>query len=103
MRNETHTFQPDFYLTCCREVLRPQPLLDYDSGGVANSVYWKLLPGLRHTNPGFETCIAVRHRDYKWLGATGKVHRCGGRAQAACATHKQHDMKRQTQAGPSLH
>ncbi|WIA17400.1 hypothetical protein OEZ85_014256 [Tetradesmus obliquus] len=58
-----------------REVLRPQPLLDYDRGGVANSVYWKLLPGLRHNNPGFEACIAVRHREYKWLGATGKVYR----------------------------
>jgi hypothetical protein len=61
-----------------REVLRPQPLLDYDRGGVANSVYMNLLPGLRRTNPGFETCIAVRHKDYKWLGATGKVYRCGG-------------------------
>jgi hypothetical protein len=61
-----------------REVLRPQPLLDYDSGGVANSVYWKLLPGLRRNNPGFESCIAVRHREYKWLGATGKVYRCAG-------------------------
>ncbi|KAF6254409.1 alkaline-phosphatase-like protein [Scenedesmus sp. NREL 46B-D3] len=58
-----------------REVLRPQPLLNYDNGGVANSVYWKLLPGLRQTNPGFEACIAVRHREYKWLGATGKVYR----------------------------
>lgn len=61
----------------CREVLRPQPLFDYDKGGVPNSVYWKLLPGLKSSNPGFEMCIAVRHKDYKWLGATGKVYRCG--------------------------
>ncbi|KAF8058413.1 hypothetical protein HT031_005537 [Scenedesmus sp. PABB004] len=61
-----------------REIVRPQPLLDYDTGGVPNVVYAAMLPGLRRHNPGFEPCIAVRYKDWKWLGSTNKVYRLAG-------------------------
>ncbi|KAF8072774.1 MAP1D [Scenedesmus sp. PABB004] len=47
-----------------RTVLKPQPLLDYDTGGVDGQ--------------GFARCFGVRYKDFKWLGATGKVYRLPG-------------------------
>lgn len=44
-----------------RKVLRSQPLLDFDKGGVDGA--------------GFKRCIGARYRDYKWLGETNKVYR----------------------------
>lgn len=44
-----------------RKVLKPQQLLDYYKGGVDGQ--------------GFEKCVAVRWKDYKWVGATGKVYK----------------------------
>jgi arylsulfatase A-like enzyme len=44
-----------------RQVLKPQPLLDYDNGGVDGK--------------GFARCIGIRYKDYKWLGESGKVYK----------------------------
>ncbi|KAF8072531.1 hypothetical protein HT031_000191 [Scenedesmus sp. PABB004] len=74
-----------------REVLRPQPLFDYDTGGMLHSVYGKLLPELLlHHNasaPGFEACIAVRQGDYKWVGATRTLYRLtnGSHVELPCS------------------
>lgn len=65
----------------CREVVRPQTLLDYDQGGMLNHIYgklWWLQAQSAHpisNNPGFEVCIAVRFKDYKWVGLNNKVYR----------------------------
>jgi hypothetical protein len=48
-------------LSADRTVLKPQPLLSYDTGGVDGR--------------GFARCMAVRWRNYKWIGETGKVYR----------------------------
>ncbi|KAF6259251.1 alkaline-phosphatase-like protein [Scenedesmus sp. NREL 46B-D3] len=47
-----------------RQVLKPQPLLDYDTGGVDGR--------------GFARCIGIRYKDYKWIGDTGKVYKFEG-------------------------
>jgi arylsulfatase A-like enzyme len=44
-----------------RRVQRPQPLLNYDQGGVDGQ--------------GFQRCLGVRYLNYKWLGETNKVYR----------------------------
>lgn len=31
---------------------------------------------------GFQRCVGVRYKNYKWLGRTNKVYRCG---PAACS------------------
>ncbi|KAF8064531.1 Galns [Scenedesmus sp. PABB004] len=69
-----------------REVLRPQRLFDYDSGGVRNTIYAKWLPGLDAPHPGFEPCIGVHWRDFKFVGLTKKVYRLSGdsRVELAC-------------------
>jgi hypothetical protein len=61
-----------------RQALHPQPLFDYDSGGKAHSVYSMFAPGINITNPGFQACLAVRYKQWKWIGLTGKVYRCVG-------------------------
>lgn len=32
----------------------------------------------RGLQKGFESCVAVRYKDLKWIGETGKVYRCVG-------------------------
>ncbi|KAF8055990.1 rhbg [Scenedesmus sp. PABB004] len=55
-----------------REVLKPQPLLDYDTGGLLR---------------GWERCIAVHRGHYKWVGDSGKLYRFEGRShvEAPCS------------------
>lgn len=57
-------------------MLRPQPLFDYDTGGKPHSTYKIFTPGLNATHPGFQACLAVRYKQWKWVGLTGKVYRC---------------------------
>jgi hypothetical protein len=46
---------------CCREVLRPQPLFNFKSGGMLNVINGRELPPeVKKTHPGFEICMAVR-------------------------------------------
>ncbi|KAF6264392.1 alkaline-phosphatase-like protein [Scenedesmus sp. NREL 46B-D3] len=66
-----------------REVLRPQPLFNFKTGGMINVINGRELPAnLKKANPGFEICTAVRHREYKWMGLTDKVYKVAG-------THKE--------------
>lgn len=66
-----------------RKTLKPQPLLDYDTGGAINSLELPLLYPRPNTSvagpapvaPGFARCIAVSYRDYKWLGQEDKVYK----------------------------
>lgn len=44
-----------------RQTLKPQPLLDYDKGGVDGK--------------GFQRCIGMRWKNYKWVGDTDKVYK----------------------------
>ncbi|KAF8059388.1 hypothetical protein HT031_005193 [Scenedesmus sp. PABB004] len=73
-----------------RRVLRPQPLLDFDTGGVVNaheSEYMMLVKQQRGgAPPGFARCIAVRHKDFKLQGHDGKVYRLPGasRVELGC-------------------
>jgi hypothetical protein len=50
------------YNPCCRrEVLRPQPLFNFKSGGMLNVINGRELPPEnKKTHPGFEVCMAVR-------------------------------------------
>lgn len=69
---ETQCTEDDFVplLGPDRHVLKPQPLLDYTTGGVG---------GL-----GFKRCIGVRYKNYKWLAdgsetkGRGAMYRVGG-------------------------
>ncbi|KAF8065865.1 hypothetical protein HT031_002925 [Scenedesmus sp. PABB004] len=65
-----------------REVLRPQPLFDYDVGGVLVKKDRSMVLGL-----GFERCIAVRWRTYKWMGGGNILYRLEGysHVEAACS------------------
>lgn len=51
-----------------REVLKPQPLLDFATGGSQQVA-------VAGNRTGFERCIAVRFSKYKWHGSSGKVYR----------------------------
>lgn len=44
-----------------RKVVKPQELIDYYHGGVDGQ--------------GFQRCIGMRWKEYKWLGESGKVYR----------------------------
>lgn len=60
----------------CREVIKPQTLLDYDAGGYNNALYSYFYNDTANsTQLGFERCIGVRYQDYKWVGRTNKVYR----------------------------
>ena len=63
-----HCWSPDTVpeLGADRKVLKSQPLLDFDKGGVDGT--------------GFKRCIGVRYKDYKWLGESNKVYRYAARA-----------------------
>lgn len=61
-----------------REVLRPQPLFEYKTGAMLNVINGKELPApkaKRVLHPGIEPCIAVRHREFKWLAGSDIVYR----------------------------
>ena len=60
-----------------RRPLQRQPLTDYDTGGSRNDLYSYLYNDT--TSEGFERCIGVRHKQYKWLGPTGQVYRCAAK------------------------
>jgi hypothetical protein len=48
-------------LCACREVLRPQPLFNFKTGGMLNVINGRELPAdKKKPNPGFEVCMAVR-------------------------------------------
>jgi hypothetical protein len=49
-------------------------LLDYDRGGMPNHI-WKWLPSLQPSKPGFENCVGVRYKEFKWVGVNNKVYR----------------------------
>jgi hypothetical protein len=61
--------------------LKPQALLDYVSGGAQHNKYD--LPNVQLYSAsetpavtwGFERCIAVSYKNFKWLGQSGKVYR----------------------------
>lgn len=57
-----------------RQVLKPQPLLRWETGAVVRKA---VQPGQRlpSPGPGLSRCVAVRHKDLKWIGSTGKVYR----------------------------
>ena len=59
-----------------REVVRPQLLFDYDWGGYPNKELIKYY-NMSSDTPltGFQRCIGVRWKDYKWIGRTNKVYR----------------------------
>jgi hypothetical protein len=59
----------------CRKVIKPQPLFDYDTGGINNELYSYLYNDTGNATIGFERCIGVRYKEYKWLGRTNKVYR----------------------------
>lgn len=62
-----------------RQIERPQPLLNFDSGGYANRElvkYYNLSADAKLQ--GFQNCIGVRHKEYKWIGRTNKVYRFQG-------------------------
>ncbi|WIA08366.1 hypothetical protein OEZ85_007805 [Tetradesmus obliquus] len=66
-----------------RQVLRPQPLFNFKTGGMLNVINGRELPAdKKKPNPGFEVCMAVRHREFKWVGLTDKVYWVNG-------THKE--------------
>lgn len=69
------------YLCLHREVLKTQPLLDFDYGGQPQKIYQgqlrQWLDGPSLYSPGFRACVAVRWRDYKWIGLKNKVYRQG--------------------------
>jgi hypothetical protein len=60
-------------LLWCRQVIRPQPLFDFDTGGMPHPKFgkWINLP----PNPGFWRCMSVRQGDYKWSGIDNKIYR----------------------------
>ncbi|KAF6255124.1 alkaline-phosphatase-like protein [Scenedesmus sp. NREL 46B-D3] len=60
-----------------RQVLKPQPLLRWETGAVVRKA---VQPGQRlpSPGPGLSRCVAVRHKDLKWIGSTGKVYRFTG-------------------------
>lgn len=82
---------------CCRGVLKPQKLLSYADGGMPYSksvneagqqqpaaakpsstvsTAAAAAGGAQVVRPdGFQSCMAVRFRNMKWDGATGKVYR----------------------------
>ncbi|WIA14034.1 hypothetical protein OEZ85_002592 [Tetradesmus obliquus] len=51
-----------------RSVVKPQQLLDYNTGGSGWPSKKVFGPG-----PGFKSCVVVRYRNYKWLGSSSKV------------------------------
>ncbi|WIA16297.1 hypothetical protein OEZ85_012998 [Tetradesmus obliquus] len=61
-----------------RKVIKPQPLLDFDTGGVNNALYSYIHNDTANATLGFERCIGVRYKEYKWIGRTGKVYRLPG-------------------------
>ncbi|KAI8466606.1 MAG: alkaline-phosphatase-like protein [Monoraphidium minutum] len=62
-----------------RRVVKPQPLLDFDGGGILNEQYQHYYKdGSLQEKPGYERCLAVRYKDFKWIGRTGKVYRFKG-------------------------
>ncbi|KAF8056142.1 hypothetical protein HT031_006493 [Scenedesmus sp. PABB004] len=69
-----------------RRVVKPQPLLDYDNGGMPHYFYGNWIKHMRRPHPGFEICLAVRWRDYKWTGADGTVYKFSGQShvEEAC-------------------
>ncbi|WIA40657.1 hypothetical protein OEZ86_013993, partial [Tetradesmus obliquus] len=60
-----------------RTVLKPQALFNWDKGAVVRKA---MVPGerLSFPGPGLTKCLAVRHKDLKWIGRTGKVYRFTG-------------------------
>ncbi|KAF6261262.1 alkaline-phosphatase-like protein [Scenedesmus sp. NREL 46B-D3] len=62
---DTTCIQEDFVpeLGPDRQTLKPQPLLDYTTGGV--------------NGEGFKRCLGVRYKQYKWLGDARKSHGSG--------------------------
>jgi hypothetical protein len=72
---------------CCRMPVKPQPLLDFEAGGV--------------TGRGFKQYIGVRWMDYKWVGYTpDKLYRWvqhrllaqRGKPQCACHSPGCHEL-----------
>lgn len=59
-----HCWSPDTVpeLGADRKLVRTQALLDYDRGGVEGK--------------GFQRCLGLRHKEYKWLGESNRVFRC---------------------------
>lgn len=57
-------------------MVRPQPLFDFDTGGYANKVLIEYY-NMSNDTPlqGFQHCIGVRWKDYKWIGRTDKVYK----------------------------
>ena len=58
-----HCWSPDMVpeLGADRKVVRTQQLLDLDKGGVEGK--------------GFQRCLGLRYKDYKWLGESNRVYR----------------------------
>lgn len=58
-----HCWSPDTVpeLGPDRKVVRSQALLDFDKGGVEGK--------------GFQRCLGLRYKDYKWLGESNRVYR----------------------------
>lgn len=65
-----HCWSPDTVpeLGPDRKVARSQPLLDFERGGLDGK--------------GFQHCLGLRYKSYKWLGESNRVFRWAGRKVA---------------------
>jgi hypothetical protein len=90
-----HCWSPDTVpeLGPDRKLDKEQVLLDYDKGGVEGK--------------GFQKCLGLRYKDYKWVGETGRVYRwvgpcqCTGRAR--CTRNSQSCCILEATQMPVLH
>jgi hypothetical protein len=59
-----HCWSPDTVpeLGADRKVVRSQQLLDFERGGLDGK--------------GFQHCLGLRYKNYKWLGESNRVFRC---------------------------